>query len=154
MQNRTLSGALVPVGLCLLVLALLATAVQRSEAQTPFDHFTTGFRLVGAHQYADCESCHNNGVFTGTPATCDGCHSQASRIRATWQPPRHIRTTERCDGCHRPVAWVPVARVDHFETVGSCSSCHDNFRARGQHPQHIPTTGECDSCHNTRFWRL
>lgn len=137
-----------------LVLLHLPQNVAHSQSQPTFDHFTTGFRLEGMHRFAECEACHNNGLFTGTPSSCDGCHTQASRIQATRQPPKHINTTERCDACHRPVAWSPVARVDHLEVQGSCSSCHDNFRAGGQPAQHIPTTSECDSCHNTRFWRL
>lgn len=137
-----------------LALAHLPPNIAHSQTQPTFDHFTTGFRLDGMHRFADCEACHNNGLFTGTPASCHGCHTQASRIQATRQPPRHITTTERCDACHRAVSWTPVTRVDHLEVQGTCSSCHDNFRARGQHPQHIPTTSECDSCHNTRFWRL
>ncbi len=124
-----------------------------TEAQPTFDHFTTGFRLEGAHRLAECEGCHVNGVFEGSPTECEGCHTQASRIRATWQPPTHLTVSERCDSCHRAVAWAPVARVDHLEVQGSCSSCHNNFTARGQHAQHIPTISECDECHNTRFFR-
>ena len=124
-----------------------------SMAQAQFDHFTTGFRLEGAHRAADCESCHSDGVFAGTPTGCADCHTQASRIRAAWKPQTHLQTSDLCDSCHRPFAWAPVARFDHLEAPGTCSSCHDNRIVAGQHPQHIPTTAECDSCHNTRFWR-
>ena len=136
-----------------LVLWLIVLASVESAAETQFDHLTTGFRLEGAHRVADCESCHSDGVFAGTPTVCTDCHSQASRIRASWQPQTHLTTTDQCDGCHRPFAWVPVARFDHFESRGTCSSCHDNRIVAGQHPQHIQTSEECDSCHNTRFWR-
>lgn len=124
-----------------------------TEATPTFDHFTTGFRLEGSHRLVECEGCHINGVFAGTPDECNGCHAQASRIRATWQPPRHITVTKRCESCHRSVTFVPVARVDHLEVQGTCSSCHNNITAPGQLPQHIPTVDECDACHNTRFWR-
>lgn len=123
------------------------------EAQPTFDHFTTGFDLDGAHRFVECEACHVNAVFEGSPTDCVGCHAQGSRIRATWQPPTHLTVNERCESCHRPQAWVPVARVDHLEVQGPCSSCHNNITARGQHPQHIVTTSECDACHNVRFWR-
>ena len=151
---RVTLPALAMATLMVLVLAHLPPNIAHSQTQPTFDHFRTGFRLDGMHSFAECEACHNNGLFTGAPATCQGCHTQASRIQATRQPPRHINTTERCDACHRPVSWTPVTRVDHLEVQGTCSSCHDNFRARGQHPQHIATSSECDSCHNTRFWRL
>lgn len=140
-------------GVVIFIVLLLPFESSSQEAQPTFDHFTTGFRLDGAHRLAECESCHVNGIFAGTPTECGGCHTQASRVRATWQPPRHLMVSERCDACHRPVSWVPVARVDHFEVYGSCSSCHNNIAAPGQPPQHIPTTSECDACHNTRFWR-
>lgn len=137
----------------LVAVLLLEQSSADSIAQTRFDHFTTGFRLEGAHRSADCEVCHTDGVFAGTPTQCADCHTQASRIRGTWQPPTHLLTTDRCDSCHRAFAWVPVARFDHLETQGTCSSCHNNLIVAGQHPQHTPTTAECDTCHNSRFWR-
>lgn len=131
----------------------LSATYADSAANTQFDHFTTGFRLEGAHRFAECESCHSDGNFAGTPTRCADCHTQASRSRATRQPPTHLPTTDRCDSCHRPNAWAPMIRFDHLEVVGTCSSCHNNVITTGQHPQHISTTAECDSCHNTRTWR-
>ena len=134
-------------------LSLLSVFPSESIAKIPFDHFTTGFRLEGAHRYAECESCHSDGSFAGTPTRCEGCHTQSSRTRATPRPPTHLPTTDRCDSCHRPNAWTPVIRFDHLEVFGRCSSCHNNVVTAGQQPQHIPTTAECDDCHNTRMWR-
>lgn len=143
--------------LCLLVsvaaMLLLAQMSADATAQVRFDHLTTGFRLEGAHRFADCEVCHTDGVFAGTPTACVDCHTQASRIRAAWKPPTHLLTTDRCDSCHRPIAWAPVTRFDHLEVHGTCSSCHNNIIVSGQHPQHTATMAECDTCHNTRFWR-
>ncbi len=142
------------IAACFAVSILLVPFESRSsDAKPTFDHFTTAFRLEGGHRLAECEGCHINGIFAGTPTECVGCHTQASRVRATWQPATHLPVTEQCDACHRPVSWVPVVRVDHLEVQGSCSSCHNNITVRGQHAQHIPTTNECDACHNTRFWR-
>lgn len=142
---------------CLLVtfmaVLLLAQTSVDSVAKTTFDHFTSGFRLEGAHRSAECETCHTDGMFAGTPTVCANCHTQASRIRATSKPPTHLQTSDRCDSCHRPFAWISVARFDHLEVRGTCSSCHNNMIVAGQHPQHMPTTAECDSCHNSRFWR-
>jgi len=133
--------------------ALLWFDTANSQTEVRFDHFTTGFRLEGTHRFADCESCHVNGIFEGTPTDCADCHSQASLVRATYQPPTHLPVSTRCDGCHRENVWDVVMRVDHLEVKGSCSSCHNNRVVAGQPPQHIPTTAECDSCHNTRWWR-
>lgn len=127
-------------------------ALSQVSVSSNFDHFTTGFRLDGAHQFADCASCHIDGLFVGTSTRCVSCHSQASRVRATSQPARHILTTEQCESCHRSSAWVPVVRVDHFEVVGACFSCHDNRRAMGKPANHIPAPNTCDDCHNVRMF--
>ena len=134
-------------------ISLLSVSSADPAAETKFDHFTTGFRLEGAHRFAECEACHSDGGFAGTPTRCADCHSQASRSQATRQPPTHLPTTDRCDACHRPIAWAPPIRFDHLEVVGTCSSCHNNVIETGQHPQHISTTAECDNCHNSRTWR-
>lgn len=141
-------------------LAVVAAAVllvsfspRESIADKAFDHLTTGFRLEGAHRFAECESCHIKGVFDGTPKQCASCHTQASRIQATFQPATHLPVSKRCDSCHRPFSWAPAARFDHLEVRSTCSSCHNNRIVAGQHPQHAPTTQECDSCHNTRSFR-
>lgn len=135
------------------VVLLLAFASADSRETSTFDHLTTGFRLEGMHAKAECEACHTDGVFAGTPTTCGDCHTQASRTRATWKPATHLITSDNCESCHRAFSWVPVMRFDHLETRGTCSSCHDNRIVSGQPANHIPTSEECDNCHNTRFWR-
>ncbi|MBT8079895.1 MAG: hypothetical protein KJO31_15055 [Gammaproteobacteria bacterium] len=154
MRNRLLDNPfllLSPVALAMSLLLIFASADSR-ETST-FDHLTTGFRLEGMHAKAECEACHSDGLFAGTPTTCGECHSQASRTRATWKPATHLVTSDRCDSCHRSFSWVPVMRFDHLEATGSCSSCHNNRIVSGQPANHVVTTEECDSCHNTRFWR-
>jgi hypothetical protein len=134
----------------LLALALLAGgAASQERASTVFDHFTTAFRLDGAHQFVACEGCHVDGLFAGTPAQCGGCHAQGTRVRATFQPAQHIRTTEFCDSCHRTTGWVPVVAVDHVEVFGTCMSCHEGVHARGKPADHLPTGNQCDDCHRT-----
>ena len=138
--------------LTMLVALLVPAASDPSAAQPTFDHFTTGFRLEGAHRFAECESCHTDGVFEGTPTRCGDCHTQASRMRAAWQPATHIITSDRCDSCHRPNAWVAVARVDHLEVVGTCMSCHNGHNARSKPAIHVPAGDQCDDCHRTTAW--
>ena len=133
--------------------ALIPALPGTSSETTRFDHFTTAFQLEGAHRLAECEACHVDGIFAGTPTQCEGCHRHASRIRATSKPPRHAQTSTRCESCHQASAWSPVIKVDHFEVFGTCSRCHNGVTATGQFAQHIPTTEECDSCHNTFAWR-
>lgn len=152
-QSSTRKIFVTTVSIFATTLSLLSTFPTDSMAETQFDHFTTGFRLEGAHRFAECETCHSDGNFAGTPTRCGECHAQASRTRATWRSPTHLSTTDRCDSCHRPNSWTPVIRFDHLEVHGACSSCHNNVTVAGQHPQHIQTTTECDDCHNTRAWR-
>lgn len=135
----------------LALLSLLAVSGY-SVGQTTFDHFTTGFRLEGAHRFADCESCHTDGMFAGTPTECSGCHTQTGRINATSQPPFHVTTTNRCDACHRSNAWLAITRVDHLEVLGSCIGCHNGSEAGGKPPTHLPTSDQCDDCHRTTAW--
>ncbi|MDJ0926942.1 MAG: hypothetical protein QNJ73_04745 [Gammaproteobacteria bacterium] len=139
---------------CLLLLALPGAGVlyAQSSVSSSFDHFTTGFRLEGAHRFADCEACHTDGMFVGTPTRCAACHTQASRVRATGQPSHHGLTTQNCESCHRDESWVPIARMDHLEAVGACVGCHNGQRANGKPPQHIPSSSQCDDCHRTTGW--
>ena len=131
------------------VLGLLLLPAGSGTAQSSFDHFTTGFRLEGAHRFAECEACHTDGLFEGTPTQCAGCHTQASRTQASSQPATHVTTTDRCDSCHRPNAWAGVVRVDHLEVLGTCASCHDGRTATGKPADHVPAGNQCDNCHRT-----
>jgi hypothetical protein len=134
------------------VTAFIGTATSQTSISSSFDHYTTAFRLDGAHQFAECGSCHVDGMFVGTPQQCVQCHSEASRVRATSKPARHNLTTEQCEACHRTSAWSPVVRVDHFEVFGSCIRCHDGRRAPGKPVNHIPAGNQCDDCHSVRMW--
>lgn len=142
----------------LLSLALLTlwfgapTATAQPSVISSFDHFSTGFRLEGAHGRASCDSCHAGGVFKGTPTQCAACHSQGGLVQATPQPPHHITSTNQCLSCHKTFSWTAVARVDHLEVFGSCASCHNNVKAPGQPVNHLPTTADCGSCHRTNTW--
>lgn len=139
------------IPLLITVLAVCA-GLESTSAQSDFDHFTTGFRLEGSHQLAECEACHTDGIFAGTPSSCRGCHTEAGHVEATVRPQFHMTTTDRCDACHRPVAWLPVTRVDHLEVHGACISCHSGSKAGGKPPDHIPANDQCDNCHRTTAW--
>ena len=149
---RWARSAFIKVGGLLALWALAGVVASQERAASVFDHFTTAFTLDGAHQFADCESCHVDGLFAGTPTQCTGCHNPASRVRATAQPTQHMLTTEFCDSCHRTTGWVPVLAVDHVEVFGTCTSCHDGGRAPGKPADHLPTSNQCDDCHRTIAW--
>lgn len=138
--------ATVLLSLALLFAALPAAAQDRGRA---FDHDRTGFELRGAHRGAPCASCHQGGVFEGTPTRCEACHDG---VTATGVPPAHIRTTRRCDACHRPEGWSPVLRMDHLEVLGGCGGCHNGIVAEGKHAGHMQSGNDCASCHDTGRW--
>jgi hypothetical protein len=127
-------------------------AWSQASVSSDFDHFTTAFHLDGAHRFTECESCHVDGLFGGTPMQCAGCHTQGSRVQATAQPTQHIAASEYCESCHRTVSWVPIARVDHLEVFGTCGSCHNGGRVPGKPVDHILASEQCDDCHRSVSW--
>lgn len=119
-----------------------------------FDHDATRFPLRGFHRFVECETCHVNGRFKGTPMECRACHSGSSSIPGGGKSPKHIATTDNCEACHRTQDWTQLVRVDHGEVLGSCAQCHNGQSAAGKPAAHIQTTAACDSCHNTLSWTM
>ena len=132
--------------------SLLAADSPAQEARIEFDHDATIFPLEFKHALASCESCHQQGVFAGTPRQCRDCHANTGRIKASAPPSGHIRFLGDCDSCHRPDSWFTVLRVDHAAVAGSCANCHDGFVASGKNLGHVQSTNSCDDCHMTLTW--
>jgi len=129
-------------------------AVKRSSRVrgADFDHLATGFPLSGAHNRAECTTCHVSGVFKGTPTKCAGCHDLGRARASTKKPSNHVRTVGECDQCHNTQTWTG-ARFDHaIIAPGTCSGCHNGGTATGKHGGHMVTTDSCDVCHTTRAW--
>ena len=84
------------LGLAAVLVGCLLSVGGSAQQNGAFDHFTTGFRLDGAHRTVDCESCHVAGVFQGTPFECVGCHTEGGRVRASARPAQHPLTTNFC----------------------------------------------------------
>jgi hypothetical protein len=152
----------------LMLLLSLRTTAQFETPNRSF-HNATAFRLDGKHQAVACQSCHLNGQFRGTPATCYDCH-WVRRKDDRFQ----TRLGTECAQCHRPTSWTDV-RWDHAAQAGmplnadhrqiaceschrgatfrsasvACVSCHQKDYAATQSPNHaaagFPTT--CDGCH-------
>jgi hypothetical protein len=80
---------------------------------------------------------------------CVTCHSAAN---GSGKPATHIATSNDCQSCHMTLAWLPVARVDHTQVIGTCVSCHNGTIAKGKSSRHLPTTAACESCHTTNAW--
>src|SRR3546814_10726669 len=138
-----------------LALALLPSLLmaQTAPGGQNFDHLTTGFARVGAHQNARCESCYVRGVMRGTPRDWASCHGSGARIvGATRTPTNHVPITKSCDSCHQTTVWM-LSRFDHSSLGGaSCTSCHNGGTAGGKSATHIPTRADCSKCHRTVAW--
>jgi len=87
------------------------------------------FVLDGQHTDLDCDACHLNRVFAGTPRECSACHAEPE-IHAGY-------FGLQCERCHGTDAWSPAKLVshsfplDHGEGgVVACDVCHtDRYTA-------------------------
>ena len=131
--------------LATLILVMSPHLVSAEKSETGFDHFSTGFPLIGRHEFIDCADCHIAGQFKGTPLDCGTCHNG---IRAPGKNINHFPSSNFCDDCHTERTWIG-ARFDHIEIQQACQNCHDNNIAVGKSPSHILTGPFCDDCHNT-----
>jgi hypothetical protein len=94
-----------------------------------FDH--SRFPLTGAHKGVSCESCHQGGVYTGTPSNCVDCHT-GDYNRTT--DPNHLAAgfPLDCAACHGTTRWegaqfnhqFPIDSGSHRRL--SCADCHPN----------------------------
>ena len=137
----------------LTVLGIDHAALPQVSVSSAFDHFTTAFPLEGAHQFAHVRELPRR----------RSVRRHAGAVRRLPQPrqprprdvPAPLATTSRPTIARRaicPSAWVPVVRVDHAETLGTCSGCHNDNRASGKPTDHMPAGEQCDDCHRTSAW--
>ncbi len=105
-----------------------------------FDHSKTAFPLTGSHMKAACLSCHQNGVYKGTPTNCYACHAGKDKHNGQFGT--------NCGSCHKPTKWQDVT-FDHNNTAFplsgkhtnvNCNSCHQNGVYKG-------TPTNCYACH-------
>jgi hypothetical protein len=87
-----------------------------------FDHQQV-FPLDGRHAEIECQACHADQIFGGTPARCSECHTE---------PEIHAGIFGlNCQYCHTAAAWSPAALrahtfpLDHGDQGESdCQTCH------------------------------
>lgn len=92
-------------------------------SEVTFDHSLSAFPLTGAHISLQCQQCHMDQQFAGTPRRCAGCHSE---------PAFHagLFGTD-CAACHSTSAWRPAAfngphsfPLNHGGAGSNCATCH------------------------------
>jgi hypothetical protein len=116
-----------------------------------FDHSLSAFPLTGAHTSVACAQCHVNGVFTGTPQECVGCH--LADFQKTTSP-NHATAgfPQACATCHTTTNWTS-ATFNHattgFELLGlhatqQCAACHLNNN-------YSLASAACWNCHQTDY---
>jgi len=131
--------------------------------EATFDHNLSAFKLEGEHASVDCEECHQNNIFQGTPADCYSCHQQDDEHDG--------RFGTDCGACHTPFDWED-ATFDHnlsnFPLTGAhidilCEDCHTGSQFVRLSTQcvdchedpafHLGALGtNCQECHNTSAW--
>lgn len=75
---------------------------QTAWLPSTFKHNQTGFRLTGAHRYAQCSDCHKNQIYEGLPNDCFFCHSD-SYIRGIGS--HNLAQASDCSDCHSQISW-------------------------------------------------
>lgn len=83
------SGALPQCGECHL---------QQAWEHTKFKHSMTFFPLRGVHRTLQCNECHRNGIYRGTPNQCIDCHR--SDAAAVSNPTHVMPNFTNCKSCH------------------------------------------------------
>ncbi len=129
----------------ILILLALSIPAQAAEPASGFDHFSTGFPLIGRHEFIDCSECHIAGQFKGTPMVCGFCHNN---IRAPGKHLQHVPSSNICDDCHTERTWLG-AIFDHIGIQDACATCHNNSITIGKSASHILSSPICEDCHNT-----
>jgi nitrate/TMAO reductase-like tetraheme cytochrome c subunit len=109
-----------------------------------FDHGKTGYPLVGAHQFTDCRSCHENLVFSYIGTNCLDCHTDIHKNELG----------VNCEDCHTTQSWenrqdiLKEHNSTQFPLIGvhavvECEACHINQ----QRNEYKNTPIECEYCH-------
>jgi hypothetical protein len=96
------------------------------------------FPLTGAHALQQCQNCHPQGIYAGTPNLCSTCHTAVI-------PAGHY--SGECSLCHTTTAWLPVNFNHQAANAVDCQSCHIKVRPANHY------SGQCSACHTTTAWR-
>ncbi len=131
----------------------------------------SGFPLTGGHTGLDCDLCHIDGVYEGTPTHCFGCHqddynrehagsgfpTDCTQCHSTsdWDAEETGHTSFPLTGAHAPLDCDACHANGVYEgTPSDCYACHQDDYDQTDDPDHqaagYPT--DCDQCHSTSNW--
>lgn len=134
----------------------------KKESLESFHGEGSKFPLRNGHANVQCQLCHVNDVYEGTPRECGvTCHEDSLHKGSLGQ---------ECSRCHEPGQW-PAVRFDHKDDtkwplegkhagIKACASCHP-ARAYANTPKNCSATGchakddvhagklgdKCERCH-------
>ena len=133
--------------------------------ESRFDHAKTQFLLTGRHRETQCNACHPDEKYAGTPTSCYSCHALNDVHNGV--------NGRQCSQCHGESNWKDIS-FDHdrdtdFKLSGShrqlsCSTCHKSsgFKQKSgsvcvdchvNDDEHNGRNGkQCDSCHQATTW--
>jgi hypothetical protein len=137
-----------------------------------FNHSTTPFALTGTHTRVQCNLCHINNRYNGTPTDCYSCHS--AEYRSTTNPGHQAAgfpTT--CATCHATASWAGATfnhawwQTNHGRartcsdchtnssnySVFTCTTCHTKTQTDSRHSGrsgYIYNSANCYQCHRNR----
>jgi hypothetical protein len=108
--------------------------------EATFDHNLAAFKLEGQHAEVECEKCHANGVFKGTPSACFACHAKDDEHKGKFG--------QECSACHTPADW-DEATFDHSRAVFRLTGAHSSVACEKCHLNNVfkGTPSDCGGCH-------
>lgn len=109
-----------------------------------FDHNKSAFKLDGAHVNVECQKCHINNVFKGTPQTCSACHNDPAFHQGMF-------AATACSQCHNTGAWSPAIYTGSHPVIsnedGGSGVNHGGRGCRSCHTVNL-STATCTECHD------
>jgi len=130
-----------------------------------FDHDSTEFPLLGAHQQTTCAACHPGERYQDTPKQCSACHSLNDVHRG--------QRGQDCALCHDVNKWDEISFDHNKDTEFTLLGAHAELRCQGCHAGsdmkqvagtacidchrsddvHTGRNGtECKDCHSNDSW--
>ncbi|MCX6170991.1 MAG: cytochrome c3 family protein [Ignavibacteriales bacterium] len=139
------------------------------------------FPLTGAHNIANCFTCHSQGSYKGLSQDCYTCHQTNYEFVPS---PNHMKLnfSKDCKQCHTISAgsWKPASFVNHDlvypllgahnlirndcmkchsmgynQTARQCVSCHQQNYDATVNPNHKSAqfSTDCTTCHSQTGWK-